>query len=286
MSKTLETKKRIMALLKKKEMTISELSRELGLSTATISQHMEELQEMGAAEKIDNEHFKKLKYYKAKEAASMSMAKYVIGGIGVIVVIAALFYAQILFRGQSAQQTTASAANIGANAATASTSAGGPVGTQSFACPMIDYALNGRVTSYSGFKLYYLNSSYGRIADYVMSPGSTGALNATESFSNVLNGNSTINRNKQHYVRLTIEGGNAMNESHSGISTTITPLFYNVTQNATTQVKLTVITNSTASGTYWSVIDGPCGGEVTPFLITVGSGPYTGNVTAPVNTFM
>ena len=92
MGKTLETKKKILSLLKNKEMTLSELSSYLNLSTATVSQHLDDLRRMGAVEKLENEHFKKMKYYKRVEAMNLNLAKYVIGAIVIIAAISLLFY--------------------------------------------------------------------------------------------------------------------------------------------------------------------------------------------------
>ena len=64
MSKTLESKKRILNLLKKNDMTVSELSEQLNLSYSTTAQHIEELKRIGAVEHVKNQYFRKMKYYK------------------------------------------------------------------------------------------------------------------------------------------------------------------------------------------------------------------------------
>lgn len=93
LSKTFETKKKILGMLKERSMTITELSHELNLSTQTIGQHITELQEMGAIERVDNEHFKKLKVYKINEAGSIDpvVARYIIGAVVIIAVIGVLY---------------------------------------------------------------------------------------------------------------------------------------------------------------------------------------------------
>ncbi len=63
MSGTLDTKKKIVSMLKKKSMNITEISRGLGLSKATISQHISELESMGVVEIVNNPHYRKVKYY-------------------------------------------------------------------------------------------------------------------------------------------------------------------------------------------------------------------------------
>ncbi|MCL4372266.1 winged helix-turn-helix domain-containing protein [Candidatus Marsarchaeota archaeon] len=70
MSKTFGTKNRIIKLLKEKPMTITEISEVLGLSKATVSQHMSELESMSMIEQVDNSHFKKVKFYKLPNAGS------------------------------------------------------------------------------------------------------------------------------------------------------------------------------------------------------------------------
>lgn len=276
MSKTLETKKRILNLLKKKEMTISGLSRELRLSTATISQHMEELQRAGAVEKIENEHFKKLKYYRARETAGPVVAnyvKYVIGAIIVLALISVLLYS---YHGNG-NPYTASRTNSTINNASSSTVAPSPGGT--LACPMIFYNLNGSIENQSGFSLYYLNSSSGLVVDYVIASGASGALYAKEQINNVLQEPSGFSYNRTHYAVLA-----QVNESSSvepsGINYSISPLNFTVKDNVTIYLTLNISTNSTATGnTYWLRIDGPCGGGVTPVLLTVGNRPYNGTVT-------
>src|SRR5271155_5310485 len=78
-------------------MAITELSVELGLSTQTVGQHISELQEMRAIERIDNEHFKKLKVYKVNESTiDPAVVRYVVGAIIVIAIVASAAY---LYRG-------------------------------------------------------------------------------------------------------------------------------------------------------------------------------------------
>lgn len=76
MSRTLETKSKILGLLKDKDMTITGLSAALGLSTATVSQHMEELSRSGAIERVENEHYRKLKYYRIRGAENVAFNRY------------------------------------------------------------------------------------------------------------------------------------------------------------------------------------------------------------------
>ena len=65
MSKTWNTKKKIIRLISKDAKTPSEISTELNLAPSTVSEHIEELERMGAIRQIDNPYIKKWKYYKA-----------------------------------------------------------------------------------------------------------------------------------------------------------------------------------------------------------------------------
>ncbi len=107
MSKTLETKKKILDLLKDREMTVTELSQILGLSGPTVAQHISELQDMGAIEKIDSEHFKKLKFYKIKDnpVFSTSTLSKLLLGILVVAIIGAVLYLYTV-HGSSNQKST------------------------------------------------------------------------------------------------------------------------------------------------------------------------------------
>lgn len=75
MSKELETKARILELLKAKDMTVVELSVELGLSRATVRQHISELRAVGAIEEIPDAYFRKHISYKAKRSEGKTILK-------------------------------------------------------------------------------------------------------------------------------------------------------------------------------------------------------------------
>lgn len=64
MGKTFETKNNILGILSVSPRTLTELSLMLGLSGATINQHLRELQEMGAISLIEDQHIRKWKYYR------------------------------------------------------------------------------------------------------------------------------------------------------------------------------------------------------------------------------
>jgi DNA-binding transcriptional ArsR family regulator len=295
MSKTLETKKKILNLLKKREMTVTELSRQLDLTTATVSQHMDELQSAGAVKKIDNEHYKKLKYYKVSPMADNMFAKYVVGAI-ILIAIVGIFIAYGIRQPSTPATTpgivtnvhTTTTTNSTQSNATNTTNATAPAlpGTGAFACPMITYEMNGSIYEYSNATMYTLNSSSGSVSDYVVAPGSKVQLYAREHVINALpepantsSGTPALDQNRSHYVVISnVHTGIPM--SGEGINITISPQTYNVTQGETldSTISLAVAQNA-SNATYWLRMDGPCGGGVAPILITIGAGPYTGNVT-------
>lgn len=299
MSKTLETKRKILNLLKKREMTITGLSEELGLSTATISQHMEELQRMGAIEKIDNEHFKKLKYYRLNESAPIP-ARYVLGAVVAILILGSIIYfygagaVSNIYQGQpvtprsstpaaAPNQTSATLVTAPGNQPGNSTAASSPppAGGGSFACPLFFYYINGNVTGYSGFRLFNISSGNYTYRDYVLGTGSSGNLNITERITDVLAEPSGFNYTRQHYISFSRQGvrANNLNSSAQEVNTSIAPAGYNATPNKTINAIIAIRVNSTApEATYAVRIDGPCGPGVQPFLITVGSKPYNGTV--------
>lgn len=75
MSKNLETKTKILSILKHKNMTVVELSERLGLARATIRQHIKDLTDVGTIEEIPNAYFKKHVSYRAKRMYGKTMLK-------------------------------------------------------------------------------------------------------------------------------------------------------------------------------------------------------------------
>ncbi len=167
----------------------------------------------------------------------------------------------------------------------------GPGGTGAFACPIQFYSLNGTVTSYNGFTRYYLNSSTSaHIADYVIHPNSAGTLQISEHVGSFLSQNSSnsTSYSRQHFMTLVVAGNSTSGFATTapGVNATLSPLNYTATANATLNMTAMLNTNSTASGTYWATIDGPCAGGISPFLITIGTSVYNGSLQMPVRTFM
>ena len=69
MGRTAETKKKILKMLKKNNRRLMDIYPELGLTAATVSQHLKELKEMGLIEELDNSHFKNEKYYSIRKGS-------------------------------------------------------------------------------------------------------------------------------------------------------------------------------------------------------------------------
>ena len=66
MTKTWETKKKILRLISKKPQTAMEISRELGLAPSTVSEHIDALEEVGAIRQKENPFVRKWKYYEIR----------------------------------------------------------------------------------------------------------------------------------------------------------------------------------------------------------------------------
>ena len=64
MSKIGHTKSKILKLISSGNKTSSDISKELKLNPSTVSQHIQELKELGAIEEVRNEHFRKWKYFR------------------------------------------------------------------------------------------------------------------------------------------------------------------------------------------------------------------------------
>ena len=122
MTKNLQTKNRILELLKKRKMTVTEISEDLGISKSTASQHVSELVRMKLIEQEYNPHFKKVKYYKALGLSSNAINyRYdgVVGkivGISVVALLGAILIAMALIGFGSHYHNTANATTNVSNA--------------------------------------------------------------------------------------------------------------------------------------------------------------------------
>ncbi len=70
MSRTFETKAMMLESLRAGRKTVTQLSKELGLSKATVSQHIAELRRMGEVIEDDNSHFRRIKYFRLSSGST------------------------------------------------------------------------------------------------------------------------------------------------------------------------------------------------------------------------
>ncbi len=100
MTKTWQTKKKILKLVSKDAKTPGEISEQLGLAPSTVSEHIEELERMGAVKEVENEFVRKWKYYRAnpdfdvQAIASLkrvSNLPQIVGALAIVLGLVALF---------------------------------------------------------------------------------------------------------------------------------------------------------------------------------------------------
>ena len=295
MGKTLETNKKILELLENKKMTITELSKELGLSKATVSQHIDELTRVHAVEKVDSEYFKKLKYYKTTPNYSAMFAK----AIGVVIVLGIVAYAIYSYASIplhsntnnvsnktgliTASVTTASYVNSSANA----TVTPGQI-SSAYSCIFLNYHMSGSIVSESGFSAYTLNYTVGNmtknVTDYVISRGSSGSFRLAENITQTLSEPQGFNSTRTHYYLLRYNNS-ITSFQPTGVNITFSPKVFQAANGSINTTAYVRIAANATYGTYWINFDGPCGGGIGPELLTVGSKPYNGTLHEPVNIF-
>ena len=142
MSKTFETKGKILDILKEGAKTPAEIGRTLKLSPSTISQHLKELREAGRIEEFADEHFKNIKYFRRPEHQSIfvsNVSKFVAG----FAVLAALALLAVYFHGNAISPSS----SPGAVSVLLTDPPHVPSGTQAL------------VVSYSSLKVLLSNSS-------------------------------------------------------------------------------------------------------------------------------
>jgi DNA-binding transcriptional ArsR family regulator len=76
MSKAGDTKGRILEMLKHKSMTMTDISRRMGLAPSTITQHLQEMEDAGAIRLVRS---RKLKYYEVNEYPPMEVKRQAFG---------------------------------------------------------------------------------------------------------------------------------------------------------------------------------------------------------------
>jgi DNA-binding transcriptional ArsR family regulator len=298
MGKTFETKKKILDLLKKKKMTVTEISEELNLSHATVSQHISELQKSGAIEKIDNEHYKKMTYYKVSDNQNNFLVKYALGVIGILLVIGIVIYLSGIYTNNSLlnKTTQISQTNHSTNLSTENSNTTlknttvniinatpVPISGSYVACPMLFYTSEGAVENHSN---YTINGTQNIYKDFVLGKNTSTTFNIKENFSDVLNESEKSLYNRQHYIYMN-QVNRAFNSSAViGVYAKFSSINYTIENNGSIDFNVTIkIGQNATENTYMVHIDGPCGGGVEPFLITIGNKPYSGNITTTAMPF-
>lgn len=295
MSRTLETKKKILELLENKKMTITELSKELGLSKATVSQHIDELTRINAVEKVDTEYYKKLKYYKTTTNYPSMFAKV----IGAMIILGVVAYLALSYMGRpqtsypglshmANNSTTTAAVSMQNNAISASNATVTPGQIPGiYSCIFLSYSIEGRIAKTSGFSVYTLNYTSGNttrnVTDYVINRGSSGSFSIAENVTNALKEPQGYNTTRMHYYLLRYN--NSIGDVYQGVNITYSPKSFQAANSSINTTAYVSIAQNASYGTYWINFDGPCGGGIGPELLTIGSKPYNGTIREPVNIF-
>ncbi len=270
MGKIFETKERILKMLKNKPRTREEIAKELGLSPSTISQHLEELEEMGLVKKQDHRHSKRWKYYEINQlgyekdiSGNMNYSR-ALSIVIVIVVIALVGYLATNIRGSgpATNQTLV-------------------IRSTSTACPFIasPSPIFSQYTA-QGFSEFNL-SGY---KDYVLSPGSRGEISYKVNISN-----STSLPRGSNYVDLynraliysseEVNGTTVYNYNASGVTMTLVPR--NLSIHKGSSAEFSILINASQNAPYKTYIleIGQCEGDSNGIiLITIGNKPYSGKI--------
>lgn len=183
LSKTYETKKKILDILRHGAKTPTDISKQLDLSPSTVSQHLKELKENGRIEEFQDEHFKNIKYFKRLEQPSIfasSTSKIAIGAFAIILVAALM----ISFGGRTLAANTFSNQN-------------NSVGIFMTDPPQVPSGTQSLIVSYSSLKVQITNRS-GTFWDFVNGSGSINLLSLVNFTKNLttfkLPSNSIVDR--------------------------------------------------------------------------------------------
>lgn len=304
MSGIFETKNRILKSLMSKPKTGKQLAEELGLTQATLTQHLHELEEKGLVKETESGFSKRWKYYEVNAATYEKMTagnSFVRSAAGTAIAAIVVLVIATLVVGRMPASTPVNALaynnSIPGNpdvypdvSVNATTSVAGNASSQeiapgglsaAYACPLIAYSIqNATVTQLQGFN----ESVVDNYTDLVIAPGNMGNLTYVIYIVPIkANEGNNMTLNLYNDVSLFHESpnGTAMSDSSPGINITYNPVSYtepypSAPQNFTFDVQFNV-SSSAALGTYWMRM-ATCEGSITPMLLTVGSAPYNGTV--------
>lgn len=311
MSAVAETKNRILERLRTGKKNVTQLSAELGLSKATVSQHMQELREMGLIEEEDNRFFRSVKYFRIKESSAenvqtaTSNAKYYkyIAALAIIAVVSVALLASQQARvapvqGQNATSggplmqnsvTTSTAPIESINRTTASNTvaAHGGVPGITASCPLIDYGIKNVLLNVSGFGAYIVPEGF---TDYVLGRGSRGTVAYSTTIDELRGIPASLpgfndTSGWAHIYLLKVSNGTTaleiVNMSDVGVEVNFTSIDMHTYNNSRTYlVNARISAGSRAKESTYLLYLGPglpmCGGE--GIVLTVGGGPYNGTI--------
>lgn len=257
MTKVRETKQIILKKLKTGRKTVTELSEELHLTKATVSQHLSRLEKMGAVKSSVDPNYRSIKYFildtKYKGAELPRSKKYVIAtSLIVIVIIASV----LIYLGSSNNKPIR------------------PGSYPNHACSVGTYFANITVVNFTGFAAYNLSG----ITDYVLSPGGNGTITYLLALHKTSNntGAQMVNITNRIFFDYYTSNGIVSTLNLSGITESSRPYqeIAPVNGNAT-MVKISIAASSRAQlGTYWM--------ELAPYycrtknldLFTIGTSHY------------
>lgn len=303
MSKTFDTKERILKLLNKKPLTVTQIAQALGLAQSTISQHIEELMQAGAVDEFDDSK-RKWRYYKANAEYYSKISKYhgygreeysvakkiLTAGIVLIVAFAAfsLYHRPIAANHNTTtyNSTISSTYTTTVMAITPSTRAI-PAFSAS-ACPIMfqNQTFNTALASYLNMSYY----NYSGMQQFVLTPDNSGTLylNITKPASST---STTIDNFAEFFYELTNNTNSssarqikiAFNQTNN-LTISFNRSFETLTNlNPEAKLKVVIRANANATpGTYRIIMpEGPCKPNGINILLTVGNVPYNGTV-API----
>ena len=288
----------ILKLLKERPMTRAELSRELKLAPATVSQHLANLESSGAIFVDNNDNSRKWKYYKLNRGFNMNnvsrskdhSAAFALGGIAVTAIVAILVLSIVVSpRYAGVGVNTPSALHIPAPGVANTTIANSTImpGGIVASCPIIltNGKFGSKISDYSG--LGYYNDS--GLPEYIIAPGANGSmvlsLSKPQSSQNISISNFAAFYYTSHYNYNGSSVGGYGTNSVNGLTISFNRTSENLTTispNATVLISIDVARNAPL-GIYMVIVpEGPCKPDGSSFLLTVGSKPYTGRPAARI----
>ncbi len=194
MSKTGSTKNKILDCLGSGQKTMSEISSALDLAPSTVSQHLQELEYIGAIERVENEHIRKWKYYKVNpnfnrnvniiEMMNRRIPQKIVYYLIAALAVVAIAYFATTYYGKGAPVTTTYSAPV-VNVPLRLTDP-----------PTVPKGTSSLVVTYSSVGVQSINSSGVKTWTYLNTSGSVdlmSLINSSQVIGNVsLSGNSTI----------------------------------------------------------------------------------------------